>query len=297
MKNYPGIDLMIVGAQKAGTTSLKNYLLEHPDVRSHPQMEHTYFVEQEEYDRGYDAAFPGYFGKEMPKTGQSVVAKHAGLYVYEPGLQKLAEHRPDCKIVLLVRHPTRRAYSSYTMERSNGWLKNDFTDLKEGIRKHEQGEYDIMYKFFIKWGLYAESLRLIYQYFPKEQVRIIRFSDLKSQPVQVCQEMFDWLGVAKDFVPDTNKVHNPTRQVKSGQVSSLLAKIRQNNNPIKRLAKAVLPASTFQSVGNRILDMNRSDQPYEPISDEMKELLIEYFRPHNADLEELTGMDFSDWNQ
>jgi len=56
-KNFKLIDLMIIGAQKAGTTSLKNYLGEHPEICTHERIEFMFFVNEQEYKQGYKKIF------------------------------------------------------------------------------------------------------------------------------------------------------------------------------------------------------------------------------------------------
>ena len=52
--NTDNIDIMIIGAQKAGTTSLKNYLGEHPELQTHPQKEFGYVWDDKEFNQGFE---------------------------------------------------------------------------------------------------------------------------------------------------------------------------------------------------------------------------------------------------
>ncbi|MDE0685767.1 MAG: hypothetical protein OXI63_22795, partial [Candidatus Poribacteria bacterium] len=64
METSTKIQLMIVGAQKAGTSSLLRYLAQHPDIHTHAQPEMTFFLQDREYSRGYQWASAKYFAGE-----------------------------------------------------------------------------------------------------------------------------------------------------------------------------------------------------------------------------------------
>jgi len=162
------IDLMIVGAQKAGTTSLIKYFLDHPDVLSHPQTEFAFFRSDMEYKEGYNHVFNRYFTKGNP-SAKTILAKNVGIYSDVQAIERLHDHNPNCKLIYLMREPVSRAISSYNMEIFNGWLKKEFYDLEEIIKN--EAHDDVMYRLFIRLGLYAEHLRNIYKFFPKENVK------------------------------------------------------------------------------------------------------------------------------
>src|SRR2546421_13021843 len=112
------IDLMIVGAQKSGTTSLKNYLGQHPEVVTHLETEFSYFFHESEYVKGPAGMFRKNFLNALQGRSKKIIAKSAGLYVDEAALERLKELNPHYKLVLLLRNPVQRAHPSYLMERS-----------------------------------------------------------------------------------------------------------------------------------------------------------------------------------
>lgn len=99
------IDLMIVGAIKAGTTSLKNYLNEHPEILGHFQIDLTYFTNDSEYEAGYEKAFKKYFTEGGITKTRRVIAKDASVHQYEKTIKRLYEHNPECYIVFIIRNP------------------------------------------------------------------------------------------------------------------------------------------------------------------------------------------------
>jgi hypothetical protein len=285
------IDLMIIGAQKAGTTSLKNYLNEHPAILGHPQTEFTWFAAQSE--ESFSEAFGKQFTEGDADKAKAVVAKNVALYYDEAAIKKLKDHNPACKLVFVVREPVERAYSSYTMEVSNGWLKRDFKELKNEVIKCNT--HDGLYRILYNLGLYGKHLKMILNHFPKDQIKVYRFEQLKQQPESICKDLFEWLGIDPSFEPDTGKVYNKTQKVKSGLLASILIWLRHPNNPIKRFVKWILPYHAFTKLGNRMIDFNKTKARFEPMSEEMEAFLRDSYRPSVTELEELTGLDLSDW--
>ncbi len=286
------IDLMIIGAQKAGTTSLNNYLNQHPQLLGHPQTEFAYFRDNKLYQNNFEEEFQKHFTKGSVKEADKIVAKNVGIYNCEVALQRLQHHNPACQLVFVIREPVARAYSSYTMEIFNGWLKRDFSELKSVLANKDTN--DVMYKLFIELGLYANHLRLIYKYFSQEQVKIVLFDDLKEKPEAICRDIFQWVEVDQDFVPEVENLYNVTKKAKSTYLSNVLMKLRRKNNPVKRFVKSILPYSLFSYMGQFLLESNKSSRDNQPMSTEMKSLLRNYFEPHITDLEELTGRELKE---
>ena len=100
------LDLVIVGAQKAGTTSLHQYLKSHPDISGHSVTEFTYFTDNNVHKDGFESAFKKYFDKQEYKR---IVAKNVTINQQENSLIKLKEHNPKVKIIFMLREPVSRA--------------------------------------------------------------------------------------------------------------------------------------------------------------------------------------------
>jgi len=283
---------MIAGAQKAGTTSLKNYLGQHPQLQAHLQKEFAFFVDNAAYAEGYDAAKRKYYS--VPKACSQLVAKSAGLYINETALKRLREHNPGCRLVIILRNPVERTYSSYLMEKNYGAINEPFEIIRDII--HQANPEDWRYEFFIGMSLYYKKLQLIYRYFPKEQVKLIRFEDLTADPQQTCKSIFAWTGVDESFTPDTSVRHNVTTVTRSKTYGKLLLHVLRNSNPLKKAARVLLPGKMDYKVGEAMRKINHTGKKYEPIAEETLIELIEFFRPYNDELSRHTGMDFSSWN-
>ena len=123
------IDLAIIGAQKAGTSSLKNYINQHPNVEGHWQTEFGFFGIEDEYVKGYDTMAPRYFNVKADNEPIKRVIKHAHLHGNSKLIARLKEHNPDCELVFVLRDPVDRAYSSYLREKSSGLADYPFEEI------------------------------------------------------------------------------------------------------------------------------------------------------------------------
>src|SRR5690606_13933573 len=115
-KEIQKINLAIVGFQKCATTSIKNYLMEHPEIVGHVQKEMTYFSIEDEYKGGLKEAFKRYYPSISASTKYKLLlAKHATLIRHEESIKRLHEHNSEAKIIVCLRDPVARAFSSYLM--------------------------------------------------------------------------------------------------------------------------------------------------------------------------------------
>lgn len=274
------LDLIIIGAQKSGTTSLNNYLRQHPDISGHSSLEFAYFADDDEYSKGYEHAANEYLDKKIAKVR---IAKNVTISFREEALKRLKEHNPHAKIVLILREPVSRAYSEYTMAVMDGWMKRSFSEFHE-ILDH-QNTTDPIYQCFIPNGFYASQIKLALKYFPEKNVRIFLFDDLKKDPIRICDHIFKWLNISSFSI--TPEVHNRSVQPRSMRLASLTHRFRKKNNPLKKALKALLPRPYFERFSNSVMKANASNASFPALSEELKVKLVDHYRPSIKELVEL----------
>lgn len=286
------IALMIIGAQKAGTSSLSKYLSEHPRLVEPLCLEFTWFSNIKEQRVGLDVHMAKFF--PGPHTGNELfIAKMSDLYCSVEGLHKLYEHNPECKLLMVVRDPVQRAYSAYRMACFDGWL-----DFKPGFFRDmllRDDKEDELFKLFLGYGIYAERLRSVYSIFPKDQIEVYRFEDLKHDPQRICNEVFHSLGLENIALRSIERVFNETRKARSPYVAAAINWIRKESNPIKRTIRGLLPYPLYLRVAAGVQGLNRSGAGFPSIDPESKQLLADFYREKDHDLEMLTGLDLSGW--
>ena len=286
------IDLMVIGAQKAGTTSLSNYLGEHPSLRNPLYMEFTYFSDPTAQRHGLEAFMDRYFvGPVQPSV--HLIAKMSNLYRYRKALELLHAHYPDCHLAFVVRDPVQRAYSAYRMACYDGWLSYDAHFMEQLLRDGRPGEE--LYDLFVGYGLYAASLESIWEVFPRDRVHLFRFEDLKRDPQGVCDVLFRVLGVSPYTLKAKDKVHNETMQARSSVLAAAINWMRQEDNPIKRTVRSLLPYPLYLRMAGTIQGVNRSDKAFPKMDPRVQRQWGAFYREHDDRLAAMTGADLSGW--
>jgi len=224
---------IIIGAQRAGTTSLFYYLRRHPDVRRPSSGDRSVYWPKElhffdeRYDRGLDwyrTFFPLAIERRIAHMrGRGLVAGEATpYYLFHPLVpERVAASLPDVRLIALLRDPIERAYSHYQLMFRTGREKLSFEDAvaaeekrlaredviggegvrtKRGALTHQQHRH----RAYITRGLYADQLERWYAHFPREQLMVIRAEDFLSRPSEIYSDVLRFLGVREwqpaDFV-------------------------------------------------------------------------------------------------
>ncbi len=278
------LDLVIVGAQKAGTTSLNQYLKSHSGVVGHSVVEFTYFTDHRLYNTGFESAFKKYFDKQEYKK---IVAKNVTISQNEDSLIKLREHNQDVKIVFLLREPVSRAYSSFNMAIKDGWIDTDFNELQKIII--DKNYNHIKYRHFIKPGQYASSLKMILKYFPENNIRIYLFEDLMKFPQLISNDIFEWINLDKSII--STGIHNITVKPRSRYISRLVNLMRSQNNFVNRTIRKILPYNYYNKFGQMIINLNRSKSRFDPMNSNMKGILENHYSSSNRELISLLNKD------
>lgn len=188
------IDAIIIGAQKAGTTSLNRYLSQHPNIYTHFTQEFGMFGNIETYHQGFKHFYDNSVSDSVKNNllKNTFVAKRVGV-MYKPELLiKLKEHNPDVKIIILLRNPIDRAFSAFWYCRNNGMEPYDkFEDaiyINNASRfKNSSFEKDCDY---LERSNYLNHLKNIFKTFPPENIKLFLFeqmvTDLNKYLNEVC---------------------------------------------------------------------------------------------------------------
>ncbi len=291
------IDLMIAGAQKAGTTALKNYLGQHPAILTHDQTEFSFFANDAEFEKGFARMAQTSFPFSQKPEACRIIAKHAGLGRNKKALQRLFAHNNECVLVLILRHPAERAWSGYLMEKYAGWTDQPFSIITKSLQRFQQGEKDQWFRLFIEPGLYVQQLEQIYSVFPPQQVMLFLYETLRERPQDVCQQIFVRLSVDPSFSIRTEQRYNVSAPPRSYLLARLLLWLTYEHNPVKKTIRSMLPPAWYQSLAERVRRFNQSQKAAEPISEDVRQVLIEFYRPYNEALQQLTALPIDHWNR
>ncbi len=286
---------MIVGSQKSGTSSLLRYLAQHPDIYTHPQPEMTYFLQDHEYERGYEWAYSKYFSK--CRNEKQLIAKNVMVMCSQEKMQRIYQHNPKMHIVVLLREPVSRAYSGYWWARRRGWEK--IKSFEEALSVEETR----LNENWFKWRLCAYKYNSTYyphvknmiNQFGEDQVHCILTDELKNNAEKLCQRLFKLLHLDEDFTPKIQQHYNQAAAPRSEKFGFLFTQFLASRNPLRRAIRKLVPDATAYKFRKAILNFNEKPFTPPPMNPNTHDELTQYFKPFNEQLAELLGQDLSHW--
>ncbi|MCR9289853.1 MAG: sulfotransferase domain-containing protein [Bacteroidetes bacterium] len=265
-------DFLIVGAQKAGTTSLFYYLDQHPEMFGAPGKELRFFDRDENYKQGISWYKKKFIELKKPLIRGRKNFEATPEYLYRlNAIQRIYNFKPDLKIIILLREPVKRAFSAWNMYRDfqisreklpkvfyTGYIEDRANQIlselyqNENFPSFEEAAIADVNKYkensifeepsFIRRGIYYPQVKRYFDLFGRDNVKIIGFKDL----------------IGKNKIQVLNDL----------------------------LAFLEMPSSNWSFLEDE--RRNARDYPF-PLKEEMKAFLSKFYQPHNEQLFELLG--------
>lgn len=294
-------NFLIIGAQKAGTSSLYHYLRQHPEIYLSPVKETHYFSYL-----GSDITFkdPGFFPGKFKyvktqesyealfsaQTKETAVGEISPSYIYVPGTAtRIYEQYPQMKLVAILRNPADRAFSNYIHNRSlpkgsQEPLQN-FVDALNAENVRKQAGWSSSWHYKSK-GFYYEQLKTYYDYFGSDKILIILFEDLKMQPTKTVAQICSFLNVDSSYRFKLSNAFNSSGLPRN----NFIRNVRSILQKVAPLIKYLIPRQIFQ-----ILRCFFLKKP--AINEEVRSQLLADYRDDILKLETLTNKSFRHWLQ
>lgn len=205
-------DFIIIGAQKAGTTSLYRYLEQHPQVFGSSKKEVHYF--DHFYSNGelwYRSHFP--LAASIRKNG-GVTGEASPFYLFHPKCaQRIHERLPAVKLIAVLRNPIDRAISHYFMQVRKGHEK-----LRIGEAMHQEerrlaqelerlevephhSSFSLGHYSYKSRGMYVDQLARYSALFPRDQLLVLKAEDLFTDTGASLREVYGFLGIDHEYLP------------------------------------------------------------------------------------------------
>ena len=291
-------NFLIIGSGRSGTTSLHSYLDAHPEVFMSEIKETNFFAfenRQHLYGgpgakwlikgsvsirRDYEALFDG-------ADTYKAVGESSPRYLYTPeALHNIKSSLPDAKLIVILRNPVERAYASYTGLRRDGLEKCSTFKAALADQDRRISENWALGRY-IEVGYYAKHLKNVFDLFPRDQVRIYLYEDLRDDPTSLLKDLFGYLDVSRDFVPNMCE-----RKNESGIISNpVLRTIWTGSAMARTMVRPYVPLQMRHMAG-KLLVRNLKKTPME---DEMRSVLEKELRPDILSLQDLVQRDLSGW--
>lgn len=291
-------NFLIIGASKAGTTALHNYLPQHPQVFLCPEKEVGFFWAHGER---LDWQGPGLdrlknrlvtdlqaYEKLFAGAGQAKAIGEASVrYLHHPRSPDLIKQFiPHARLVVILRQPADRAFSNFMHNRMDGI--EPCADFQQVLAEERAGRRNRWINCrYLEKGYYFAALTRYLERFDRRQIWIGLFEDLRNTPQALMRSLYQFLDVDDGFVPDLSRRHN---------VSGVI------RNPILRVAwarsgKLRAQARPFFEAGlrHRLYEWIIRDLDRQTLDADLRAELTELYRPDIERLQELIQRDLSTW--
>jgi hypothetical protein len=272
-------NFIIIGSQKAGTTSLYQVLKQHPEIFMPEKKELNFFFHDAEYAKGGDS-YRAYFDP-APASAKAIGEASPGYICHPQSPERIHALVPDARLILTVRNPIERAYSQYWDNRRS--LSETLT-FHQVIESALEETYQPGRLGYFSRGTYMQYIRRYLTLFPPENLLVLPFEDLIADPLAFYRRCFEFLEVDPAFTcPEMTQAANPA----AVWGNPLYRWFFENPHRARRLP-AKFRRLTFWG--------ERMPYQYAPIDTNSKTLLVEFYKPWNAKLGEFLGRDLSHWD-
>jgi len=291
----------IIGIQKAGTTTLDDWLSQHPQIYCYESLKDVIlfarFKSMEEIVRRL---------KKEPAVykNQPVILQSAVNYIFYPQfLSNIAELNPKAKLILILRNPVDRAISSYgyfkKMLRETRPMEEALIYQPKEVAEFTKDNSDFTY---IEHGLYAKQIKNCLQYFTEEQLLVLDYNDLSKNASALLYKLFSFLNIDTTFQPDLTP-KNVTGSVKNQFLQErIIQHGRVRKWVVDNLVDPFFPVGKRKMLKRKLFEMNTEKKKTaqvlpetdEETIDKIKNRLRPYFLKDAKELDALLGTKFSE---
>lgn len=265
-------DFMIIGAAKSGTTSLAQYLTQHPGVYFSPYKEPNFFaltgcvlpqggpapanILFELLHRHTVVDLDQYLSL-FAQAGSLAAGEASVRYLYYPEAPvHIQQTIPDVRLVAILRDPIERLYSHYCMN-----VQHQLEPLSLMEALEQEGErvalgwgWDWHY---VRLGYYAQQLQRFYDVFPADQIKVFLYQDFAASPLTVFREVCRHIGVDDEFEPDMSRRQKAAYRPRSFAVDRWL----HWPAPSRSALESILPTSIFRRMKSGLRLVNSGPVP------------------------------------
>lgn len=296
-------NFIIFGSTKSGSTSLCNYLIQHPDIFISKKKEPNFFL----HDEGstvtdasgqkidYTLSWYSYWFRHahQPAVGEASVSYLAS----ETAPHRIKQMLPQVRLIAILREPVSRLYSHYWFEQRRtskhqnaGSNTSQSSDILTAL--HNDRNQGSPLRYFEK-GLYYRYLKRYFDLFERQQIRLFLFEDFTADPLGVSQEIFRFLEVDPSFVPVTGAKDAASGIPKNQRVYNFLYRDNPVRVALRPVIRTLLPnQEKRRALWTRLVNWNLS----RPSMDEQtKQTLAEMYRSDVLKLQDLIDRDLSRW--
>jgi hypothetical protein len=290
-------NLFIVGAAKAGTTALYDYLAQHPQVFLSQDKEPMFFSREENFAKGLDWYEEFYFRGAENYPVRAEATPH---YLYwsekvAPRIKEIYGENP-VRFIVSFRDPVSRAYSWYWNMVREGREELGFDEALRVEERRLKQNRDELYQLgsmvygYSAGGRYASLLQPYLKLFPAKDFHFIFQDDLKSHVNETCANIFEFLEIEPSIQINSSN-SNPAAMPRS----RLLHKTLRQRSLLKELIKPFMPGRVRRRLKSKMIQSNLKEIPYAPLNPRLAHELRLSYSTEIDKLESITGKELSSW--
>lgn len=296
-------NFLIIGAPKAGTSSIYHYLKQHPEVYMSPVKEpHFFSFENEEINfqgpgdrerlQGTVTRWEDYL-KLFASVGNEIAIGEASTTYLgnSKAPQRIKHYLPQVKLIAILRNPVDAAYASFLhLVRDGDETLPDFAlALQQEPARISKNWEDIWH--YKNRGFYYSQIKRYFDLFEREQIQVYRYEDWQNNPQNILTQIYQFIGVKTDFKPDMSVRHNVSGMPKNATLNRLLLK----PNPLKSTFNFFTPKPLRNSMATYLKKWNFNGYQKPKLSIEIKQKLTQEYREEITKLQDLIEQDLSIW--
>jgi hypothetical protein len=291
------VDFFVIGVARGGTTSLYNYLQQHPDIFLPKVKECNYFSSVESLDKEVyllpeagkeyhmkiiesKEAYHNLFSEAKPNQLKGEVSPS---YMWDiQAAKRIYEHNKNAKVIVSLRNPVLRAHSHYMMHYHTGY---DMAPTFEEALKAEKNPIWGGGNMYLEMGLYYDQLKPYYDLFDKNNIKIIISEDWTQQNGVAMQDIYTFLGLPSCEEYQEEAAFNTSKQLKN---KGLLDFLRSDR--VKKSLKWFLPEKTKDRIKEQLFYKEAEKQE---LDEHTIETLKAYYREDIKKTEALVGIELT----
>jgi len=195
------VNFLICGTQKGGTSALWNYLIKHPKLYLPKKKELRYFNNDKiDWKTTNHEVYHKHFTENNFK--EKLCGEATPIYMYwNESAKRIFEYNKNIKIIISLRNPITRSYSHWKFSKKRNIEKRTFYDAISSEVEYIKSDLSSQNKYFsyVDRGFYTQQLNRLNQFFPKDQIIIIRHEDLLFKHQETLTKIFNFIGVESEY--------------------------------------------------------------------------------------------------
>ncbi|MFD1316841.1 sulfotransferase family protein [Namhaeicola litoreus] len=299
-------NFLIVGAAKSGSTSLYQYINQHPEVFMPINKEPNFFVS--EYQELTSKKCPSFqvdrkrmvykeddyfklFDEANPK--HKAIGEATVTYLYKPkyAIPKIKKYLDDPKIIIILRNPVKRAFSHYSYARELGFENEEFSNALQLESERLNNNWSSTFAY-LDQGLYSHQVQAYIDTFTN--VHVIILEEFIKDPQRYLKEVYRFLNIDDKFQNTFAEEHNVSGLPRFKLFHKFLIHDNRTKDFIKKFFGSVISEETLRKIARKSRRLNQTMRL--TMDEDTKDYLEAFYRNDIILLEKLLNKNLDVWN-